>query len=67
MEIYNYCKHLVEENISQEFRFKKIDETRNYLIKQINRKKHKFSCSTITGCVFFFCFYFFSWYSNRNY
>ena len=26
-----------EENISQKFRMKKIDETRNYLIEEINR------------------------------
>ena len=36
---------MVEENISQEFRLKNIDETRNYLIEEINRndvsKKHK--------------------------
>ena len=35
-----------EENISQEFRLKNIDETRNYLIEEINQnelmsKKHK--------------------------
>ena len=35
-----------EENINQEFRLKKIDEVRNYLIKEINQnklmsKKHK--------------------------
>ena len=35
-----------EENINQEFRSKKIDEIRNYLIEEINRndllsKKHK--------------------------
>ena len=34
------------ENISQEFRLKNMDETRNYLIKEINKnelisKKHK--------------------------
>ena len=29
---------MVEENISQEFRLKNIDETRNYLIEEINRK-----------------------------
>ena len=29
---------MAEENISQEFRFKNIDETRNYLIEEINRK-----------------------------
>ena len=37
---------MVEENISQEFRLKNIDETRNYLIEEINQnelmsKKHK--------------------------
>ena len=37
---------MVEENISQEFRLKKIYETRNYLIEEINRnelmrKNHK--------------------------
>ena len=35
-----------EENICQEFRLKNIDETKNYLIEEINRnefmsKKHK--------------------------
>ena len=43
---------MVEENISQEFRLKNIDETRNYLIKEINRnelmsKKHKKFCTTL--------------------
>ena len=37
---------MVEENISQEFRLKNIDETRNYLIEEIKQnqlvsKKHK--------------------------
>ena len=40
------------ENISQEFRLKNIDQTRNYLIKEINRnklmsKKHKKICTTL--------------------
>ena len=40
-----------EENISQEFRLKNIDETRNYLIEEINpnelmNKKHKKVCTT---------------------
>ena len=40
-----------EENISQEFRPKNIDETRNYLIEEINpnelmNKKHKKVCTT---------------------
>ena len=43
---------MVEENISQEFRLKNIDETRNYLIEQINRnelmsKKHKKVCKAL--------------------
>ena len=52
MKIYNYFKNMVEENISQEFRLKNIDETRNYLIEEINRnelmsKKHKKVCTTL--------------------
>ena len=43
---------MAEENISQEFRLKNIDETRNYLIEEINRnelmsKKHKKICTTV--------------------
>ena len=43
---------MTEENISQEFRLKNIDETRNYLIEEINRnelmsKKHKKVCTTL--------------------
>ena len=30
---------MTEENISQEFRLKNIDETRNYLIEKINRNE----------------------------
>ena len=30
---------MVEENISQEFRLENIDETKNYLIDEINRKE----------------------------
>ena len=66
MKIYNCFKNMVEENISQEFRLKNIDETRNYLTEEINQtelmsKKHKAFLnyiehflilgSTITGCV----------------
>ena len=41
-----------EENISQEFRLKNIDETRNYLIEEISRnglmsKKHQKICATL--------------------
>ena len=49
--IEEYEKHLImtEENMNQEFRLKKIDETRNYLIEEINRnklvcKEHKNVC-----------------------
>ena len=43
---------MVEENISQEFRLKSIDETRSYLIEEINQnklmsKKHKKVCATL--------------------
>ena len=42
-----------EENISQEFRLKGIDEIRNYLIEEINRseliiKKHKNVCTALS-------------------
>ena len=43
-----------QENINQELRIKKIDEIRNYLIKEINRnklmsKKHKKSCRVLNS------------------
>ena len=43
---------MAEENISQEFRLKNIDETRNYLTQEINRnelisKNHKKICTTL--------------------
>ena len=46
MKIHNKFKNMVEENISQEFRLKTIDETRNYFLEEINqnelmRRKHK--------------------------
>ena len=46
LKIYNYFKNVVEENISQEFRLKNIDETRNYFLKETDQdelmsKKHK--------------------------
>ena len=52
MKIYNYFKNLVEENISQEFRLKKIDKTKSYLIEEINQKelmskKHKKVCTAL--------------------
>ena len=44
---------MAEENMSQEFRLKNTDETRNYLIEEINRnelmsKKHKKICVTLS-------------------
>ena len=52
MKIYNYFKNIVEENISQEFRLKSIDETRNYFLEEIKQnelmsKKHKKVCKTL--------------------
>ena len=46
---------MAEENISQEFRLKNIDETRNYLIEETNRNKlmsgkHKKICATL-NCI----------------
>ena len=43
---------MAAENLSQEFRLKNIDETRNYLIEEINwnqliSKKHKMVCTTL--------------------
>ena len=43
---------MLEENISQEFRLKNIDEKRNYLIEEINQnelmiKKYKKVCTTL--------------------
>ena len=39
MKIYNYFENMAEENISQEFRSKNINETRNHLIVQIKQNK----------------------------
>ena len=41
-----------EENINEEFGLKKINETRNYLIEEINRNEFNRIC-------FYFCFYLF--------
>ena len=48
-----------EENISQEFRLKSLDETRNYLIEEINqnelmREKHIESRIILSFCLFQF-------------
>ena len=50
--MYNYFENKTEENKSQEFRLKNIDETRNYLIEETNRneivsKKHGKVCRTL--------------------
>ena len=52
MKICNCFKNIAEENIIQKFRLKNIDETKNYLIEEINRnelmsKKHKKFCTTL--------------------
>ena len=43
---------MAEENISQEFRLKNIDKTRNYLAEEIKQnalisRKHKKACTTL--------------------
>ena len=43
---------MVEENISQEFRLKNIDETKSYFLKEIEKnelmsRKHKKICTTL--------------------
>ena len=52
---------MAEENISQEFRLKNIDETKNYLIEEINRnelmsKKHKNVCTRLNYIEHFIIF-----------
>ena len=52
MKICLYFENIAEEKVSQEFRWKSIDETRNYLTGEINRnelisKKHKKDCTTL--------------------
>ena len=37
IEINNYLKNMVEENISHEFRLKKIDKTRNYFLQEFKQ------------------------------
>ena len=49
---------MTEENISQEFRLKNVDETRNYLFEEINRnelisKKHRNFCTTLNSTGYF--------------
>ena len=52
LKIYNYFKNIAEENISQEFRLKNIDETRNYFHEEIKQnelmsRRHKKVCATL--------------------
>ena len=54
----NYFKNIVEENISQEFRLKNIDETRNYLLEEIEQnelmsRKYKKVCTTLNYIEYF--------------
>ena len=51
MKIYNYFKNIAEQNISEEFRLKNIEKTRNYFFKEIEQnelmsKKHEKACAT---------------------
>ena len=39
MKIYNYFKIMVKENVSQQFRLKNIDETRNYFLEEIEQNE----------------------------
>ena len=49
--MYYYFQNMVGQNISQEFRLKNIDETRNYFIEKIKQselsEKHKKVCTTL--------------------
>ena len=52
MKIYNYFKKKAEENISQEFRLKNLNETKFYLIEEVNlneliTKKGKNICTNL--------------------
>ena len=58
MKLYNYFKNIHEEIISQQFRFKNIDKTRNYLLEQIEQnklmsRKHINICTTL-NCIEYF-------------
>ena len=46
MKIYHCFKNFVEGNISQEFRFKYIDETRNYFHEEI--EQNELMCNVCT-------------------
>ena len=58
LKIYNYFKNIVEENRSQEFRLKNIDETRNYFLEEIEQnelmsKIHKKVSTTLNYIEYF--------------
>ena len=58
MKIYNYFKYI---DLSEEFRLKNIDETRNDLIEEINRnelmsKSRKKVCTTLNYIEHIFIF-----------
>ena len=57
---------MAEENISQEFRLEKIDETRNYFIEEIKQNKpmsktHKIVCTTLNYIEHFLFFSFYNY------
>ena len=39
LKIFNYFKDVVEENTSQELKFKNIDEIRNYFLEEIKQNE----------------------------
>ena len=52
MKIDNYFENMVEENVSQEFRLKNIDETGKYFLEEIKQnelisKMHKKVCTIL--------------------
>ena len=52
MKTYNYFKNIGEENISQQFGLRNIDETRNYFLEEIKQhelmgRKHIKVCATL--------------------
>ena len=52
LKIYDYFENMVEENISQDFRLRNIDQTRNYFLEEIEQnelisRKHKKVCTTL--------------------
>ena len=55
----NFCLIMIEENISQKFRLKNIDEIRNYFFEEIEQnelmsRKHKKVCTTLNYMEHFF-------------